>query len=95
MDAALRELASAPEPVVHNVTVTAGLATASAVAVAPAITGVGSFALRLMRFAGEGTVQQPDVIEQNLGRILALVLLAISTCGLLGVHGPDQASVGY
>src|SRR5260370_6167076 len=95
VDAALRELASAPEPVVHNVTVNAGLATASAVAVAPTITGAGSFALRPMRFAGEGTVKQPDVIERNLGRILALVLLAIATCGLLRVHRPDQAPVRY
>jgi hypothetical protein len=55
-DAARRPQVSAPEPVVHNVTVNAGLATASAVAVAPTITGVASFALRPMRFAGEGTV---------------------------------------
>ena len=34
-----------------------------------------------MRFAGEGTVQEPDLIERNIGRIFALVLLAIGTAG--------------
>jgi len=39
--------------------------------------------------------REPDLIERNLGRILALVLAAIATSGLLGVQGPDQAAVGY
>ncbi len=91
MGASLRELA-APEPVAANVTVTAGLATASAVAMA---TAVGSVVLPPMRFAGEGTVQEPDLIERNIGRILALVVLAIVTSGLLGVQGPDRAAVDH
>ena len=91
MGASLRELA-APEPVAANVTVTAGLATASAVAMA---TAVGSVVLPPMRFAGEGTVQEPDLIERNIGRILALVVLAIVTSGLLGVQGPDRAAVAH
>jgi hypothetical protein len=91
MGASLRELA-APEPVAANVTVTAGLATASAVAMA---TAVGSVVLPPMRFAGEGTVQEPDLIERNVGRILALVLLAFGTAGLLGVQGSDRAAVDH
>jgi hypothetical protein len=93
--AGLREFASASEPVDPDVTVTAGLATADAAAMAPTITAVGSLALPLIRFAGEVAVQQPDLIERNIGRILALVLLAIGTAGLLGVYGPAQATVGY
>jgi hypothetical protein len=69
--ASIRELA-APEPVAANVTVTAGLATASAVAMA---TAVGSVVLPPMRFAGEGTVQEPDLIVRTVGCIFALVLL--------------------
>jgi hypothetical protein len=91
MGASLRELA-APEPAAANVTVTAGLATASAAAM---VTAVGSVTLPKMRISGEGTVQQPDLIERNLGRILALVVLAIVTSGLLGVQGPDRATVDH
>jgi hypothetical protein len=80
--AGLRAFASAPEPVTHNLTLTAHLATASAVAVTPTITptitAVASLALPPMRFVGEGTVQEPGLIERNLGRILALVLLAMA-----------------
>jgi hypothetical protein len=92
--AGIRELA-APEPVVRYVTFSdAGVATDS-LEVVRAITGSGSLALPPIRFAGEGTVQEPDLIERNIGRIFALVLLAIGTAGLLSVHGQAQASVGF
>lgn len=59
------------------------------------ITAVGSITLPPMRFAGEGMVQQPDLIERNIGRILALVVLAIVTSGLLSVQGPDRATIDH
>ena len=59
------------------------------------ITGSVSFALPRISTAGEGTVQQPDLIERNIGRILALVVLAIVTSGLLGVQGADRATVDH
>jgi len=93
--AGIRELAAPGEPVVHNVAVTPHLATASAVVMTPTITAVGSFALPPMRFAGQATVPEPDLIERNIGRIFALVLLAFTTAGLLGVHAQYQASVGF
>jgi hypothetical protein len=92
--AGIRELA-APEPVAHELTLaTTVTGTASAAGVGM-ITAVGSIVLPPMRFAGEGTVQEPDLIERNIGRIFALVLVAIGTSGLLGVYGPAQATVGY
>ena len=48
-----------------------------------------------MRFVGQGTVQQPGLIERNIGRILALVVLAIVTSGLLGAQGSDRAAVDH
>jgi hypothetical protein len=42
-----------------------------------------------MRLTGVGTVTEPDVIERNVGRIFALVLLTIATAGLLGVHAQE------
>jgi hypothetical protein len=92
--AGIRELA-ASEPVAHELTLaTTVTGTASATGVSM-ITAVGSIALPPMRFAGEGTVQEPGLIERNIGRIFALVLLAIGTAGLLSVHGQAQASVGF
>ena len=77
VDAALHELTSAPEPVVHNMTFHAGLATASAVALAPTITAVGSIVLPKMRVSGQITVQNRvrGQAERDIGYILALVLL--------------------
>jgi hypothetical protein len=94
VDAAMGELRSASErPVVQ---VTAGLATAAATAPSPMVlTFSGSVTLAPARVSGQLTVQEPGLIERNLGRILALVLLAIGTAGLLGVHGQAQASVGF
>ena len=66
--AGIRELA-APEPVVHMVSGTAimtGVGT---------ITAVGNITLPKMQVYAEGTVGQPDLIEHNVGRILALVVL--------------------
>ena len=94
VDAALRELLPAPErPVVQ---VAACLATAAATVPSPAVvTFSGSVALAPARVSGQVTVQEPGLIERNLGRILALVLLAIATAGLLGVHGPGRATVDH
>lgn len=95
--ASLRELA-APEPVAANVTVTAGLATAIGTAAAAAtatVTASGSVTLPRMGVAG--TVQNPPsgTTEWSVGQVLALVLLAIVTSGLLGVQGPDRATVDH
>jgi hypothetical protein len=91
VDAAMRELLPAPER-----QVAAGLATAAATASSPAVvTFSGSVALAPARVSGQVTVQQPGLIERNIGRILALVLLAIAAAGLLGVHGPDRATVDH
>ena len=90
----IRELA-APEPVVYQLTLPTTVTGTSSLTGSGTITGVGSIALPGIRCAGEGTVQEPGLIERNLGRILALVLLAIPTAGLLGVHGPDRATVDH
>jgi hypothetical protein len=94
VDAAMRELLPAPErPVVQ---VAAGLATAAATALSPAVvTFSGSVALAPARVSGQVTVQEPGLIERNIGRIFALVLLAIGTAGLLAVRVQDQAAVGF
>jgi hypothetical protein len=94
VSAGIRELA-APEPVVHELTLATTVTGTSSVIAVSTITAVGSVVLPPMRFAGEGTVEEPDLIERNVGRIFALVLLAFATAGLLGVHAQDQASVGY
>jgi hypothetical protein len=86
--AGIRELA-APEPVVHTVSGTASMTGVGT------ITAVGNITLPKMRVYGEGMVEQPDLIERNVGRIFALALQMIATAGLLGVHAQNQASVGY
>jgi hypothetical protein len=101
VDAGIRELLLAPgRPVVEvplNVTVTAGLATAVATAPAPTVTFSGGVALAPLRASGQFTIENPPSgqAERSVGQILALVLVAIATSGLLGVQGPDQAAVGY
>ena len=92
--AGIRELA-APEPVVHELTLATTVTGTASLTGVGTITAVGSIALPPMRFAGEGTVQQPDLIERNIGRILAMVVLAIVTSGLLGVQGLDRATVDH
>jgi hypothetical protein len=88
VDVGIRQLA-APEPVVHTVSGTANMTAAGT------MTAVGNVVLVPMRIAGEGSVEEPDLIERNVGRILALVLLAFGTAGLLGVQGPDRATVDH
>jgi hypothetical protein len=95
VSAGIRELA-APEPVVRYVTDSDTFTvTESAIVVVRTIMGSASFALPQISVSGEGTVQQPDLIERNIGRILALVLVAIATSGLLGVQGPARATVDH
>ena len=84
----IRELV-APEPVVHTVSGTANMTAAGT------MIAVGNVVLVPMRIAGEGSVEEPDLIERNVGRILALVLLAFGTAGLLGMQGPDRATVDH
>ena len=90
----IRELA-APDPVIRYVTASDSAAATESIAVVRTITGRVSFALPRISVSGEGTVQQPDLIERNIGPILALVVLAIVTSGLLGVQGPDRATVDH
>ncbi len=92
--AGIRELA-APEPVVHELTLATTVTGTASLTGVGTITAVGSIALPPMRFVGQGTVQQPDLIERNIGRILALVVLAIVTSGLLGAQGPDRATIDH
>jgi hypothetical protein len=94
--AGMRELTTATErPVVRDANVQGVAAGVSVIAGVGTVTASGSVVLPRMGFAGEGTVQEPDLIERNLGRILALVVLAIVTSGLLGVQGPDRATVDH
>ena len=90
----IRELA-APEPVVRELTLATTVTGTASLTGVGTITAVGSIALPAVRISGEGTVQEPGLIERNVGRIFTLVLLTIATAGLLGVHAQDQASVGY
>ncbi len=96
VDAGMRELLSAPEcPVVHQATATlTGVGTMTAAAT---VTASGGLAMPRMGFAGQGTVQNPPSgpAERSVGQILALVLVAIFTSGLLGVQGPDRAAVDH
>ena len=92
--AGIRELAT-PEPVVHELTLATAVTGTSSLVGVGMITAVGSIALPPMRISGQATVHEPNLIERNIGRIFALVLLAIGTAGLLGVHGQAQASVGF
>lgn len=75
--------------VAHPVTVDISVPIPTAIVVS------GGAALAPIRASGQMTVQEPGLIERNIGRIFALVLLAIGTAGLLGVHAQAQASVGY
>lgn len=92
--AGIRELA-APEAIVRELTLATAVTGMASLTGVGTITAVGSIVLPPMRFVGEGTVHQPDLIERNIGRILALVVLAIVTSGLLGVQGSDRATVDH
>jgi hypothetical protein len=98
VSASIRELA-APEPVVHYVS---GSATAMATATASlevvrAITGSGSVALHPIRAGGQGGVRKPTrgQAERDIGYILALMLIAFVTGGLLGVAESDRPTVDH
>jgi hypothetical protein len=92
----MRELTSATEhSVVRDANVQGVAAAISVMAGVGTVTASGSVTLPRIRFAGQGTVEEPDLIERNIGRILALVLLAFGTAGLLGVQGPDRAAVDH
>jgi magnesium-transporting ATPase (P-type) len=86
---------AAPEPVVHELTLATTVTGTASLTGVGTITAVGSIALPPMRFVGEGTVQQPDLIERNIGRILTLVVLAIVTSGLLDLQGPNRATIDH
>jgi hypothetical protein len=60
-------------------------------------TASGSVALRPMKVSGNLKAQdrRGRLAGMNDGQILALVLVALATCGLLAVPGRDQALVGY
>lgn len=101
----MRELQPA-RPVSHQRTA-ALTVTPSMMAVA-AVASAGGLALSPLIFVADGdvgTATEHEAVEKrdshgglaalNVGQILALVLVAIGTAGLLGVPGPDQAAVGY
>jgi hypothetical protein len=92
--ASIRELA-APEPVVRFVAFADAAAATDGLEVDRTITGSLNIALPPIRVSLQGAVQEPGLIERNVGRIFALVLLAAATAGLLAVRGQDQATVGY
>jgi hypothetical protein len=94
VDAAMRELQPPP---VHAVVHPATLHVSVSIPTPTVITGSGSIALPRAGFGGQGTVQNPPSgqAERSIGQILALMLVAVATSGLLGVQGPDQATVGY
>ena len=94
VEAGLHELLPAPlHAVAHPVTLEASVA----IPTPTVITGSGGVALPRMSFGGQGTVQNPRTgqTERSVGQILALVLVAIATAGLLGVQGADRATVDH
>lgn len=96
IDAGMRELTTATErPVVRDANVQGVAAGVSVIAGVGTVTASGGITLPRPGLAGQGTVQEPDLIERNVGRILALVLVAIASAGLLGVQGPDRAAVDH
>lgn len=92
---ALESANSRHPPVLHELTLATTVTGTASLTGVGTITAVGCITLPPMRFAGEGTVQQPDLIERNIGRILTLVVLAIVTPGLLAVQGPDRATIDH
>jgi hypothetical protein len=93
--AAMRELVPAPEVPVRGQGAARGYTTAVGTATGTAITISGGLAMAPMGMSGQASVQQLDLIERNIGRILLLVLVAIAASGLLGVQGPDRAAVDH
>jgi hypothetical protein len=92
MDAAMRELQPPPvHAVVHPATLEVS------VALPAVIVFSGGAALAPLRFSGQVTVENPPSgqAERSLGQILALMLVAVAASGLLGVQGPDRATVDH
>ena len=95
VDAAMRELAPARQPVTHQRT--------AALTITPIFGATATVAASLelglspMRFSGQATAENPPSTEteRSIGQILALVLVAIVASGLLGVQGPDRAVVDH
>lgn len=86
-DAVMRELLPPREPVVHHVALHETGAGVDTLAVTIVATASGSVPMPQVRAATQA--------ERGVGQILALVLLAIVTSGLLGVQGPDRATVDH
>jgi hypothetical protein len=98
VDAGVRELLPPSERhVVHHSNIIGTAAMVGLAAVAGTVAGTVSLALPPMRFAGQGTVQEPlsGQAGRSIGQILALVLVAIVASGLLGLQGPDRAAVDH
>jgi hypothetical protein len=98
VDAGVRELLPPSERhVVHHSNIIGTAAIVGMAAVAGKVTGTVGLALPPMRFAGQGTVQEPPSgqAERSIGQILALVLVAIGTWRLLVVPEPDRAAVDH
>jgi hypothetical protein len=89
VEAAMRELQPPKiHAVAHPGTVEISVSAPTAIA--------GSLALPPMRISGQLEVQDPPGhAERSIGQILALVLVAIMTSALLGVQGPDRATVDH
>lgn len=92
VEASLRELRP-----VHRVAFYDTGAAVDTLTVVKTITGSGGVTLPPMSFSGQGAVEnrRSGLAERSLGQILALVVVAIATSGLLGVQGPDRATVDH
>lgn len=104
VDAAMRELLPPPQPpdVRYSsfrgyISFTGTMAGTANLTGVGTITASGSVALPPLRASGQLTIENPPSgpAERSIGQILALVLVAIVTSGLLGVQGPDRATVDH
>ena len=97
VNAEIQRLARADEPTTLDVNIEGVPGTVTVEAPPGTVTGTGSLALPPIRGGGQGTVQDPasGQAERDIGQILAPVLVAIVTSGLLGVEGPDRAAVDH
>ncbi len=93
--ATMRELSPPRLPVAHQRT--AGLTVTPIFGATATVTASFGLALQPLKFSGQATVESPSgaKVERSLGQILALVLVAIVASGLLGVQGPDRATVDH
>ena len=95
--AELRGLTQAPGSGEHDLTITGVPATATGKAIPGTVTVTGETAMPPMGRSSKGAVEEPASgrAERSFGQILALVLVAIITSGLLGVQGPDRAAMDH